>query len=138
MSDSSTNTAAHKDAVAAVFSVWNDQDYPKLDAHMSPDFRRKGVDMDVEGRDAMKDFMRNVHEIYADFHINLNASAHEGDTAFTQWTITGNLRENGKSFTVDGVTMLSFENGMITEEMAFWDTAAANAQLDVDSVAHVR
>jgi steroid delta-isomerase-like uncharacterized protein len=138
MSDSSTSTAAHKDAVAAVFSVWNDQDYQKLDAHMSPDFRRKGVDMDVEGRDAMKDFMRTVHEIYSDFHIDLNESAHEGDKAFTQWTITGKLRENGKSFSVDGVTMLRFENGLITKEMAFWDTAAANAQVGVESVAHVR
>lgn len=138
MSHSSTNTAAQKNAVAAVFSVWNGQDYQKLDAHISPGFRRKGVDVDVEGRDAMKDFMRTVHEIYGDFQIELNASAHEGDTAFTQWTITGHLRENGKRFRVEGATMLRFENGVITEEMAFWDTAAANAQLDVESVAHVR
>lgn len=123
-------------ALATVFSVWNSQRYDELDAVLAPDFRREGPDVTTTTREQMKEFMRQVHATYADFHIQMNASAIEGDRAFTHWTITGSLRANDKPFTVHGMTALRFADDMLVEELAYWDTAAANKQIEVESVAH--
>lgn len=124
-------------ALATVFSVWNSERYDELDAVMAPNFRREGPDVTTTSRDQMKEFMRQVHATYADFHIQMNASAHDGDRAFTHWTITGSLRANGKPFKVDGMTALRFDGDMLVEELAYWDTAAANKQIETEGIAHV-
>lgn len=134
---SSSHRVARESAIADYFSVWNDQDYDRLDALMVPGFRREGPDVTTSTLEEMKDFMRQVHATYSDFHIEGHETAHQADHSFVRWTITGTLRENGRSFTVPGVAMHRYEGERIKEELAFWDTASANAQAGVDSPAHV-
>lgn len=138
-----TDTSAHEAAMETFFAVWNkEQGYDQIDSIMAPGFRRQGPDQDAEGRAEMKEFMRQVHSAYPDFHIELNESAHEGNIAFTYWTVTGThsgegaVPATGKSVGITGMTLLRFEEGMITEELAHYDTATLQEQLGVEAVPH--
>lgn len=138
-----TDWSARESAIETFFSVWNTEGYDRLDSILATDFRRRAPDQNADGRAEMKEFMRQVHAAYPDFHIELNESAHEGDVAFTYWTVTGThsgegaVQATGKSVDVSGITLLRFEDGMITEELAFYDTATLQRQLGVEAIPHV-
>lgn len=137
------DASARESAVETFFAVWNrEEGYDRLDSILATDFRRVAPDQNAEGRAEMKEFMRQVHTVYPDFQIELNESAHEGDVAFTYWTVTGThsgegaVPASGKSVDVSGITLLRFEDGMITEELAYYDTATLQEQLGVEAVPH--
>jgi len=49
-------------------------------------------------------------------------------------TGVGAVPASGKSVDISGVTMLRFEDGMITEERALYDTATLQRQLGVEAI----
>lgn len=140
--ETASNTVDHAAAVETIFAVWNSKNYDELDAVLAPDFRRRGPDQNAESLEEMKDFMRQVHTAYPDFHIEMKESAYDGDVGFTHWKVTGthsgegSVPATGKSIDLDGATVLRFGDGLITEEIAYFDTAALQAQLGVESVPH--
>lgn len=138
-----SDTPALESAVETFFVVWNTPEgYDRLDSIMAVDFRRRGPDQDADGLAAMKQFMRQVHTAYPDFHIQLNESAYGENLAFTHWTVTGthsgegSVEATGKNVEISGMTLLRFEEGMITEELAYYDTATLQEQLGVEAVPH--
>ena len=139
-----TDAAAHQAAVTAFIDVYNSAEYEKLGAIVAPEFRRRAPDQNVDGVDGMKEFMRNVHTAYSDFHIEVHDSAYDEDVAFIHWTVTGTYSGEGSAPTtgnpieIGGATMLRFSDGMITEEVAYYDTATLESQLGVESVPHTR
>lgn len=139
-----TDTAAHEAAVATLFSVWNTKEYDRLDSVMAPGIRRVAPDQNAENRDEIKAFMRQVHTAYPDFRLEMNESAFKGDLAFIRWTVTathsgeGSVPATGKSIEISGMTLNRFEDGMLAEEMVYYDTATLEAQLEVEGVPHTR
>ena len=129
-------------AADAFIEVWGTQDYDKLDALLSTDYRRRAPDQDIDGLAAMKEFMGPVHTTYPDFHIVINEAYYQENLAIRVWTVTGtNTGEGafpptGKSITVQGITMLRFADGKIVEEAVFYDTATVTEQLGLPAVPH--
>lgn len=133
-----SEASANESASATFLAVWNTKEYDRLDAALAPGFRRQGPDQNVESLGAMKEFMRQVHETYPDFHIENNETVYEGDIGFRRWTVTGTYPPTGRRIEISGITMMRFRDGMVTEEWAYYDTATLQAQLDVESVPHAR
>lgn len=99
-------------------------------------------DQSADGLAAMKEFMAQVHTAYPDFHIVVNESLYGDNLAFLNWTVTGtntgegSVPPTGKTVNISGITMLRFAGGMITEEIAHYDTATMMAQLGLSAVPH--
>lgn len=130
--------SANEAAAATLFAVWNTKEYDRLDAALAPGFRRQGPDQNAESLVEMKEFMRQVHDTYPDFQIESNETVYEGDIGFRHWTVTGTYAANGKRIEISGITMHRFQDGMMTGESAYYDTATIEAQLDVEAVPHAR
>ena len=100
--------AAELGPVADAFiDVWNTKEYARLDDILSPEFRRRAPDADAEGLDGMKEFMRQAHETYADFHIVVEESACNRDACFLLWTVTGKVMGEGDDPGVAGTLQVS-------------------------------
>lgn len=125
--------------VVAFLQVWNSKDYSQLDGITAESFIRRAPDQNADGREAMKAFMQQVHATYPDFRIVSNAIGFGPDVAFTQWTVTGTYTAEGaepRKIETSGATLLRFAGGLITEEHAFYDTAALAAQTGSAIVPH--
>jgi len=123
-----------------VIEVWNSQEYDKLSGVLAENFRRIAPDQDADGLQAMIEFMRQVHTAYPDFQITAGEEAYAENLSFNQWTATGTAtREDGTTapFELTGVTMLRYADGKITEEWAYFDTAALMEQVGMSAVPHV-
>jgi steroid delta-isomerase-like uncharacterized protein len=122
--------------------MWNTKNYDLLDTAMAADFKRHAPDQSTEGVEAMKEFVSQVHAAYPDFHIVVDESAYAENLAFIHWTVTGthsgegSVPATGKSINVSGITMLRFQDGMITDEIVHYDTASLQAQLETEGLPH--
>ena len=119
--------------------VWNNKNYEQIEGIFMEDFVRVAPDQSVEGRDALIEFMRQVHATYPDFRITLGERAYAKDLSFNEWTATGTLTgEDGTTtpFETDGITMMRYRDGKITHEIVKYDTAAMADELGVDEVPH--
>lgn len=130
--------ASHETAAAVLYSVWNTKEYERLDDALAPDFRRQGSDGGAEGLVAWKVYMRQIHTTYPDFHIDVHESAYDGDIGVTRWTITGTDARTARKIEVSGMSLLRFENGMITEQIAYFDPAPLRAHLGLEALLHAR
>ena len=125
-------------------TVWNTQNYEVLDAILAPDFHRKAPDQNVSNLAEMKDFVKQVHAAYPDFHVETDSIAYTRDHAFVKWTATGTntgdgaTKATGKPIKVEGMTLLTFRDGRIIEEDVFFDSAALSAQLGTTAMPHAK
>lgn len=125
-------------AVETLVAVENSKEYDRLDAVMAENFRRHGPDQDTNSRAEFKDFLRQLHTSFPDFRIEITESVHEGNSHFCHWIASGSLPATGKSFTVTGMTMHQFKDGMMTEEWAYFDAGSIQAQLNAEAVPPTR
>lgn len=115
--------------------VWNSKDYSQLDAIMPADFRRTAPNGGANSLAEMKEFLRQLHTAYPDFHIVVDESAYKENVGFVEWTVTGTntgdaaTKATGKPIKVSGITRLKFKDGKITDEIAYFDMATLQAQL---------
>jgi steroid delta-isomerase-like uncharacterized protein len=122
-------------AVDKLIEVWNNQNYDELDTVMTADVRRTAPNGSGSGIDHMKEFMKQLHAAYPDFHIVVDESAYKENLGFIEWTVTGTstgdaaTKATGKPVKISGVTMFKFRDGKIAEEIAYFDNAALLAQL---------
>ena len=115
-----------KPAFDAYIDAWNTQNYDNIANYFAEDFHRIAPDQNVDTRDGLIEFMRRVHATYPDFHIAVGDSAYLKDESFNQWTATGTATlEDGTQVPVkvDGLTLLRYADGKITEERVYFDTA---------------
>jgi len=130
--------------VDKLIAVWNTQNYAVLDSIMPADFRRTAPNGNASGPAEMKDFMKQLHTAYPDFHIVLDEGAYTANLAFIEWTVTGTntgdaaTKATGKPIKISGATILKFRDGKITEEIVYFDTATLQAQLGVPVVPHAK
>lgn len=117
-------TNGRNEAAADVFySVWNTREYGRLDTVLAPEFRRQGSDAGTEGLTAWKAYMREIHTTFPDFHIEVHERRYDGEIGVTHWTATGTNSTTGARVTVPGMSLLRFRNGVLTEQMAYFDPA---------------
>jgi ketosteroid isomerase-like protein len=125
----------------AYIGIWNSQELDGVDELISADFKRRAPDQNAEGRAEIKAFMANVHDTYANFKIDLEATANAGDIVFVHWTSISNglkSNESADAIEVPGISMLRHANGKITEEHVFYDTATLNAAMGTDAIPHAK
>lgn len=137
-------TAGLEAAASTFIEMWNTKNYDLLDTVMAVDFKRQAPDQSAEGLEEMKEFVSQVHAAYPDFHIVVDESAYGENLAFTHWTVTGthsgegSVPATGKSVEISGITMLRFRDGMITDEIVYYDTASLQAQLETEEIPHAK
>lgn len=132
-------TAELKPAFDTYIEVWNDRNYEKIEGVFVEDFVRYAPDKSVESRDALIEFMRQVHTTYPDFSITIGESVYAKDLSFNEWTAHGTLTaEDGTAtkFKTEGITMMRYRDGKISQEIVKFDTAAMTEELGVDEVPH--
>jgi steroid delta-isomerase-like uncharacterized protein len=135
-------TAELETAANTFIEMWNTKNYDLLDTAMTADFKRHAPDQGAQGLEEMKGFVSQVHAAYPDFHIVIDESAYGENLAFIHWTVTGthsgegSVPATGKSVEISGITMLKFQDGMITDEIVHYDTASLQAQLETEKVPH--
>lgn len=142
VTESSDRETALASTIDALEEVWNSGNYDRLAAILAADFRRQGPDESFEGVQAMQEFMDRVRTTYSDFNIEFTEKAYGEDFAFVRWMVTGtypaddSAAASGRSIDVSGITLLRFDDGMITDEIVYYDTATLQAQLDSEGIPH--
>lgn len=135
-------TAENEAALNTFIEVLNTKNYDLLDTAMTADFKRQAPDQGADNLAEMKELISQIHTSYPDFRIVIDESAYEGDVGFVHWTVTGthsgegSVPATGKSVNISGITMLRFQDGMITDEIVHYDTASLQAQLEVTGIPH--
>jgi len=125
----------------AYIGIWNSQELDQIDELMSADFKRRAPDQNADGPAEIKAFMANVHDTYANFHIQLDATAVGDEGVFVMWTTHSNgLKTNQQEETlaVSGISFLRHADGKITEEIVHYDTATLNAMMGTADVPHAK
>jgi ketosteroid isomerase-like protein/predicted SnoaL-like aldol condensation-catalyzing enzyme len=125
----------------AYIAIWNSQELDQIDELISADFRRRAPDQNADGPAEIKVFMANVHDTYANFRIELEATAAADDVVFLHWkSISNGLKtdEQTDAIEVDGISILRHADGKITEEIVHYDTATLNAKLGTGEIPHVK
>jgi ketosteroid isomerase-like protein len=123
----------------AYIAIWNSQEFDQIDELMSADFKRRAPDQNADGQAEIKAFMANVHDTYANFRIDLEATAAADDVVFVHWTSVSNglkTDEQAEEIEVAGISMLRHADGKITEEIVHYDTATLNAKLGSTEIPH--
>lgn len=124
-------------AFDAYIEAWNTGNYEGLEDVFAADFRRVAPDRSLNGLDEQIEFMQEVHATYPDFRIVPGETAYLENLSFNQWTATGTVTlEDGTQtpIGVDGLTMVRYADGKITEEWVYFDSAQLTGA--VGSVPH--
>lgn len=111
----------------------------RFDELMTADVKRIAPDQNVEGLEAMKEFFTQVRGSYAGFDVAVHDSAYDENLAFMHWTVTGtSVGEGGAEVAVEvqGMTILRFVDGKISEEIVQYDTATLVNQLEGSTLPH--
>ncbi len=117
--------------------VWNSGDYDRLDAVMSPDFRRRTPrgTSDADNLAEMKEVMGQFRTAYPDAQVKLNESHYMENLSFHEWTFTGTntgageMPPTGNRVEVSGLSLLRYADGRIVEELVQFDTFDLMEQL---------
>ncbi|WP_435348802.1 ester cyclase [Haloarchaeobius sp. HRN-SO-5] len=130
-------------ALRSVEEMWNEQNLDAIDELYSQDyvghwFRVGGGDAD---RDALEAFVREVHEGFPDYHMDVEFVLAEDDLVTVGFTGAGThegtymgIEPSGKPATgrpIPGHITSRIEDGQIVEGWATWDALSLLQELDV-------
>jgi predicted ester cyclase len=90
----------------------------------------------VEGREGLKQFIKDFKSAYPDGSVTIDQQLAEGDLVTSRWTGRGTHRgelmgiaPTGKQVTVTGITISRLKGGKVVEEWTNWDTLGMLQQL---------
>jgi len=127
--------AQYQAAVEAYVAGWNG-DLAGLDAAFAEGFKRQASGgLTADSLDALKNQMTEFHTAYPDMRVVMDESHYLDGRSFHLWTFTGTntgagaTPPTGKSVKVSGSTLLRFKDGMIAEEIVYFDALDMQTQL---------
>jgi steroid delta-isomerase-like uncharacterized protein len=94
----------------------------------------------VKGLDALKEFVQEFHDAFADFRDTVDDQIAEGDRVVTRFTSAGThtgelmgIAPTGRSVEWMGIEIARIQNGRIAENWVSWDMAGMLRQLSASS-----
>ena len=78
----------------------------------------------VRGRDAYAEIVAGSFERMRPVSWEYHRLAVDGDHVLTEWTISGEIRANGKPASWRGMAICRIEDGLIREWREYWDPAS--------------
>lgn len=99
------------------------------------DFVALGIE--VRGPDALEAFFRQMHDAFPDFSMTVVRTIAEGDTAVSEWRITGTftgapfngIHPTGKAIELRGVDIMEFRDGKLGRNTVIYDAATFARQV---------
>jgi steroid delta-isomerase-like uncharacterized protein len=133
--------------VERVKNLWleaqNENKLELLDSLYTPEsaIQIAGAQKDICGTPMAKQYYQGVHEAFPDLKFEIDDVRPAGDWIVWKWkmqgTNTGSFRgmePTGKEVVIYGVTINRFEDGMVSEEWAYFDVADFYRQLGYEIV----
>jgi steroid delta-isomerase-like uncharacterized protein len=129
---------------AAVTAAWNDKDVDQYDTFSAPGLKihQVGAQMEIEGLDAVKEWIRAVHVAFPDMQWRADDIFAAGDRVVLLWSWNGThlgplpgppdvdpLPATGNSVGNSGVAILYLVDGKVTETWSYFDMAFQQQQL---------
>jgi steroid delta-isomerase-like uncharacterized protein len=129
----------------ATFEAWNAHDPDAVAAVFAPDavIRDVGSPDLLRGRDAIRARAADLLAAFPDFHLRQVDLVVGDDANADRWEATGThsgpflgMEATGRRIRVEGATFSSFDaDGLVVEDVNFWDVGALLAQLGGDGSA---
>ncbi len=121
-----------------VDELWNNHNLDVIDELYAENFVGHDPHNPRQGRDGMREWVKEAWAGSSDFHINLHETFAEGDMAVSRWTATGthdgdwlDIPATGEHFVVTGITMSKFHDGKIVESWVNADNLGMLQQLGI-------
>jgi steroid delta-isomerase-like uncharacterized protein len=129
---------------AGLLAAWNDGDVDAYDAICTPEYaaHAMGVQRDMAGLPAVKDWIRSVRAAYPDIDYAIDDMFVSGDRVTLLWSWTGtnsgplvpsplypDTPPTGKSVSLSGVAVLRLADGKVAESWSYYDMAGLLLQL---------
>jgi steroid delta-isomerase-like uncharacterized protein len=109
-----------------------------IDELCAPEYVYHMAGLPPQGREAFKEFMKQLYFAIPDFHMEPASMIAEGDTVVTRWTTSGTQKgeflgipATGKRFEFDGVLIVRFQDGKEVEAFEVADRLTMLQQLGV-------
>lgn len=116
--------------------IWSNGNLEAADEIVDEAFLFHGPIRELEGREALKQFVAGIHTAIPDIHFTIEDSVAEGDRVAFRWTMTGThtgelmgIAATGKRFTVSGTTIARLSGGKMAEVWLYWDRLSLLQQL---------
>lgn len=124
--------------IAADFfdQIWNKRDESAIDRFIALDAAGNDPEFGV-GRESFREQWKQWHASFPDLHFEVKEIIVEGNRVVTRWFLTGTHSgapfqghpASGAKVAVDGVSLDTIENGMVSEGFDAWDQLKFRTQL---------
>jgi predicted ester cyclase len=129
--------APHTELIRRLFDRLNDHDVPGLRELWVPDGVERFPDRTCNGIEEIAAYFDALFAALPDFHMEIQASAEEGDTAFVRWHMTAThtgsgllgLDATGKSVAIDGLDHITVRDGKLASNYVVFDQMQFARQL---------
>jgi steroid delta-isomerase-like uncharacterized protein len=127
-----------KDAVRRELEVLNAQDVEGVLNFYRDDvvFVDISLPEPIVGKDAMREFMRELYAAFPDAHVEPRAIFGEGSWVAAEYDLIGtHLGSMGgetptsKTFRIPAVSVYEYDGALFTRETFYWDSASMRSQL---------
>lgn len=132
-------SAQFQPVVDQYVAVWNGADVNSLDAVLDAQVVRRVVTgplaQSAGNLEELKQLITSFRGAFPDFRVTILDTLAQGDKTVVRWSAEGtNTGEGewpptGKSVQLEGVSLSTYANGKLVEEVVYFDTAVMAAQL---------
>lgn len=141
-----TKQESNKDLVRRYLNAFNDRDWETLSALLADDVVEHGIHAELEGIDAIKEYLQFHFEIFPDYTGEAEAVLAEGDLVTVRYSVSGthtgeyrDVEPTGQVAAWTGISMYRIVDGQIAEIWLEEDRLGLLEQLEaVDPPAHLR
>jgi steroid delta-isomerase-like uncharacterized protein len=118
--------------------IWNQRNLAAIDDVLAADIIGHVGSLQVQGRDALRQRVETLHQIYREPHFHLDEPIAERDKVVIRWTLTGlhtgefmGATPSGRAITVTGTNIFRLFNDQIVEVWVNSDDLGELQQLGV-------
>jgi len=125
-------------AINTVFQVQNSLELDELEEILSTDFKRIAADVNTNGIDEYKAFLRRSQAMFSVYDMQIIDIAVNESGGFVRWRFEGiyigkGSVSSGSDINVSGLTHYEFDGGRITSEFVGFNPGWFQAQLSPDA-----
>jgi hypothetical protein len=120
-----TDFAAKAAAYADYFARVSPENLEELRTLCAPEVRFRDPFNDIRGQDKIIQVFAQMYEDVASPAFEVTDHAVSGSRSYMRWIFRFNNKKTGKSFSVDGMTEVHFDDaGLVTAHLDHWDVAS--------------
>jgi len=133
-----TATDSNKDLVHRYLEIWNTGNLTSVDKIVSEDFVFHRAGGDLNGQQALKQYIFVFRTAFPDLHLTVKDIITERDKVVTHWMMTGThkgelmgITATDKNIKVTGTSITRVAGSKVIENSTFWDRLDLMQQLGV-------